>query len=228
MSHRTAHLQDGEFAPRLDRVLPACGLWVLLLWALFIARISRGRTIRYSSSRDPAWSASYGRWPSCGTAINLQLTGAADIARDCREQPAGGEIPPPGTSLAVLLMAGNDHPVRQRPTRPDGDGDALLEGATCIRGRGTSSFKCLHRDGRAICLLSRVISRARWTLRHSPAGRGDRVSGAVRAHPIGLCFHLQALRRWVPDDTRLEAPESMRAMSRQRTQRHPADGSGGF
>ena len=175
MSFRTSPL-DGDSA--------FVSGWTVFYWAwwiswapfvgTFIARISRGRTIRefvFGVILAPSvvsfiWFAILG-----GTAINLQLSGAANIAETAANNQPAALFLTPGAVPAVLADGRhNDHPgsavLRQRGRRGlDGDGDALLEGQPASAGRGTSSSGASSpgRRRRSACWPARF--RARWTPR---------------------------------------------------------------
>ena len=205
MSFRTAAFSDGAFVSG----------WTVFYWAwwiswapfvgTFIARISRGRTIRefvFGVILAPSvvsfiWFAILG-----GTAINLQLSGAANIAETAANNQPAALFLTPGAVPAVLADGRhNDHPgsavLRQRGRRGlDGDGDALLEGRPASEGVEHHRLGRLHRGGGGDLPAGRRASGLGGRRALSPAGRGDRVRGAVRAHPdrAVLLHHESAAR----------------------------------
>ena len=212
MSFRTASYGDSDFVSG----------WTIFYWAwwiswapfvgVFIARISRGRTIREfvlgvilaPSVVSFIWFAVLG-----GAAIDLQLTGTANIAEIAADNPPAAlfatlqQFP-----LFGLMAADHDHPgravLRQRGRRGlGGDGHALHQGQPAPQGMDRHRVGDLHGSRRrSACWPGR--SRAPWTRPPCPAVCGHRLGGAVRDHldrPVLL--HLEGLAgRGVPSDAR--------------------------
>jgi glycine betaine transporter len=227
MSFRTAAFSDGAFVSS----------WTVFYWAwwiswapfvgTFIARISRGRTIRefvFGVILAPSvvsfiWFAILG-----GTAINLQLTGAADIAETAaNNQPAALFLTLEQFPL-FWLMSGITIILVALFFVSGADAASMVMGMLSSRGNlhprawNIVLWGVFTGAAAAICLLAGAIQ-----------GSVDAALTALQAVAIasaapfvlvliGLCFSiLKALRgERVPGVTPgLEAPEPGRAMSRQ-------------
>jgi glycine betaine transporter len=227
MSFRTAAFSDGAFVSG----------WTVFYWAwwiswapfvgTFIARISRGRTIRefvFGVILAPSvvsfiWFAILG-----GTAINLQLTGAADIAETAaNNQPAALFLTLEQFPL-FWLMSGITIILVALFFVSGADAASMVMGMLSTRGNlhprawNIVLWGVFTGAAAAICLLAGAIQ-----------GSVDAALTALQsvaiasAAPfvlvlIGLCFSImKALREErVPSVTPgLEAPEPGRAMSRQ-------------
>jgi glycine betaine transporter len=227
MSFRTAAFSDGAFVSS----------WTVFYWAwwiswapfvgTFIARISRGRTIRefvFGVILAPSvvsfvWFAILG-----GTAINLQLTGAADIAETAaNNQPAALFLTLEQFPL-FWLMSGITIILVALFFVSGADAASMVMGMLSSRGNlhprawNIVLWGVFTGAAAAICLLAGAIQ-----------GSVDAALTALQAVAIasaapfvlvliGLCFSiLKALREErVPGVTPgLEAPEPGRAMSRQ-------------
>jgi glycine betaine transporter len=227
MSFRTAAFSDGAFVSG----------WTVFYWAwwiswapfvgTFIARISRGRTIRefvFGVILAPSvvsfiWFAILG-----GTAINLQLSGAADIAETAaNNQPAALFLTLEQFPL-FWLMSGITIILVALFFVSGADAASMVMGMLSSKGNlhprawNIVLWGVFTGAAAAICLLSGAIQ-----------GSVDAALSALQAVAIasaapfvlvliGLCFSiLKALREErVPGVTPgLEAPEPGRAMSRQ-------------
>jgi glycine betaine transporter len=227
MSFRTAAFSDGAFV----------SAWTVFYWAwwiswapfvgTFIARISRGRTIRefvFGVILAPSvvsfiWFAILG-----GTAINLQLTGAADIAETAaNNQPAALFLTLEQFPL-FWLMSGITIILVALFFVSGADAASMVMGMLSSKGNlhprawNIVLWGVFTGAAAAICLLSGAIQ-----------GSVDAALSALQAVAIasaapfvlvliGLCFSImRALREErVPGVTPgLEAPEPGRAMSRQ-------------
>jgi hypothetical protein len=190
MSFRTASYGDSAFVSG----------WTIFYWAwwiswapfvgTFIARISRGRTIRefvvgvilVPSVVSFVWFAVLG-----GAAINLQLSGTANISEAVAEsQPAAlfstlGAFP-----LSGLTSADRDHPGRAVLHKwgrccLGGDGYALLQGKFAPSSLERHRLGRLHRGGGGDLPAGRGDPGLGGRGHHSPAVGGHRVRGAVCA-----------------------------------------------
>jgi glycine betaine transporter len=227
MSFRTAAFSDGAFVSG----------WTVFYWAwwiswapfvgTFIARISRGRTIRefvFGVILAPSvvsfiWFAILG-----GTAINLQLTGAADIADTAaNNQPAALFLTLQQFPL-FWLMAGITIILVALFFVSGADAASMVMGMLSSKGNlhpqawNIVVWGVFTGAAAAICLLSGAIQ-----------GSVDAALSALQAVAIasaapfvliliGLCFSIfKALREeQVPGAAPgLETPEPGRAMSRQ-------------
>jgi glycine betaine transporter len=227
MSFRTAAFSDGAFV----------SAWTVFYWAwwiswapfvgTFIARISRGRTIRefvFGVILAPSvvsfiWFAILG-----GTAINLQLSGAADIAETAaNNQPAALFLTLEQFPL-FWLMSGITIILVALFFVSGADAASMVMGMLSSKGNlhprawNIVLWGVFTGAAAAICLLSGAIQ-----------GSVDAALSALQAVAIasaapfvlvliGLCFSImRALREErVPSVTPgLEAPEPGRAMSRQ-------------
>jgi glycine betaine transporter len=227
MSFRTAAFSDGAFV----------SAWTVFYWAwwiswapfvgTFIARISRGRTIRefvFGVILAPSvvsfiWFAILG-----GTAINLQLSGVADIAETAaNNQPAALFLTLEQFPL-FWLMSGITIILVALFFVSGADAASMVMGMLSSKGNlhprawNIVLWGVFTGAAAAICLLSGAIQ-----------GSVDAALSALQAVAIasaapfvlvliGLCFSImRALREeQVPGVTPgLEAPEPGRAMSRQ-------------
>jgi glycine betaine transporter len=227
MSFRTAAFSDGAFVSG----------WTVFYWAwwiswapfvgTFIARISRGRTIRefvFGVILAPSvvsfiWFAILG-----GTAINLQLSGAADIAETAaNNQPAALFLTLEQFPL-FWLMSGITIILVALFFVSGADAASMVMGMLSSKGNlhprawNIVLWGVFTGAAAAICLLSGAIQ-----------GSVDAALSALQAVAIasaapfvlvliGLCFSiLKALReeRVPVGEPGLEAPEPGRAMSRQ-------------